>query len=66
MAEELRTLPLLIPRTVGKFDHNPSHKNKLKIKDAKTDFFFFKQKTAYEILASDWSSDVCASDLAEC
>ncbi len=27
-------------------------------------FFFFKQKTAYEILASDWSSDVCSSDLS--
>src|SRR5213083_2967785 len=27
-------------------------------------FFFFKQKTAYEITASDWSSDVCSSDLA--
>src|SRR6056297_4269192 len=27
-------------------------------------FFFFKQKTAYEILRSDWSSDVCSSDLA--
>src|SRR5213083_3100843 len=26
-------------------------------------FFFFKQKTAYEITASDWSSDVCSSDL---
>ena len=25
---------------------------------------FFKQKTAYEILRSDWSSDVCSSDLA--
>jgi outer membrane protein TolC len=24
---------------------------------------FFKQKTAYEILSSDWSSDVCSSDL---
>ena len=24
---------------------------------------FFKQKTAYEILRSDWSSDVCSSDL---
>eukprot|EP01045_Picozoa_sp_COSAG04_P056013 COSAG04_NODE_25913_length_302_cov_0.492611_1_plen_36_part_10 len=23
---------------------------------------FFKQKTAYEILRSDWSSDVCSSD----
>src|SRR3546814_5971213 len=27
-------------------------------------FFFFKQKTAYEMRISDWSSDVCASDLA--
>src|SRR3546814_2809323 len=27
-------------------------------------FFFFKQKTAYEIRISDWSSDVCSSDLA--
>jgi len=26
-------------------------------------FFFFKQKTAYEILGCDWSSDVCSSDL---
>jgi len=26
-------------------------------------FFFFKQKTAYEINAGDWSSDVCSSDL---
>src|SRR3546814_10629930 len=25
--------------------------------------FFFKQKTAYELLISDWSSDVCSSDL---
>src|SRR3546814_2850013 len=25
--------------------------------------FFFKQKTAYEMLISDWSSDVCSSDL---
>src|SRR3546814_12237510 len=28
-------------------------------------FFFFKQKTAYEMHISDWSSDVCSSDLAE-
>ena len=28
-------------------------------------FFFFKQKTAYEILTCDWSSDVCSSDLKE-
>src|SRR3546814_4081623 len=29
-------------------------------------FFFFKQKTAYEMRISDWSSDVCSSDLREC
>src|SRR3546814_17360722 len=26
-------------------------------------FFFYKQKTAYEVRISDWSSDVCSSDL---
>src|SRR3546814_8300803 len=26
-------------------------------------FFFFKQKTAYDMRSSDWSSDVCSSDL---
>src|SRR3546814_1068838 len=29
------------------------------------DVFFFKQKTAYEMRISDWSSDVCSSDLSE-
>src|SRR3546814_17803072 len=29
----------------------------------KFSFFFFKQKTAYEMRISDWSSDVCSSDL---
>src|SRR3546814_7726379 len=29
-------------------------------------FFFFKQKTAYEVRISDWSSDVCSSDLTGC
>src|SRR3546814_10204857 len=29
-------------------------------------FFFFKQKTAYEVRISDWSSDVCSSDLEAC
>src|SRR3546814_3172342 len=29
------------------------------------DFFFFKQKTAYEMRISDWSSDVCSSDLRD-
>src|SRR3546814_10848350 len=28
--------------------------------------FFFKQKTAYEMRISDWSSDVCSSDLRRC
>src|SRR3546814_3301124 len=28
-------------------------------------FFFFQQKTAYEMRISDWSSDVCSSDLRE-
>src|SRR3546814_4133282 len=27
-------------------------------------FFFFQQKTAYEVRISDWSSDVCSSDLS--
>ena len=30
-----------------------------------TVFFFFKQKTAYEIGTGDWSSDVCSSDLGK-
>src|SRR3546814_10522591 len=29
------------------------------------DFFFFMQRTAYEVRISDWSSDVCSSDLDE-
>src|SRR3546814_5694709 len=29
-------------------------------------FFVIKQKTAYEMRISDWSSDVCSSDLREC
>src|SRR3546814_8729026 len=29
-------------------------------------FFFFKQKTAYDMRISDWSSDVCSSDLPDC
>src|SRR3546814_6347927 len=28
------------------------------------DIFFFKQKTAYDVRISDWSSDVCSSDLS--
>src|SRR3546814_6612292 len=31
--------------------------------DCQKCFFFFKQKTAYEMRSSDWSSDVCSSDL---
>src|SRR3546814_2023978 len=29
-------------------------------------FFFFKQRTAYDMRSSDWSSDVCSSDLLKC
>src|SRR5213594_2258482 len=32
--------------------------------ESKIRFFFFKQKTAYEISVRDWSSDVCSSDLS--
>ena len=35
-------------------------------KNRDTMIFFFKQKTAYEILTCDWSSDVCSSDLITC
>src|SRR3546814_2431885 len=33
------------------------------LRDLVIDGFFFKQKTAYEMRISDWSSDVCSSDL---
>src|SRR3546814_5690241 len=35
----------------------------LRYDDSSICFFFFKQKTAYEMRISDWSSDVCSSDL---
>src|SRR3546814_4012182 len=35
----------------------------ISVKDFDDIFFFFKQKTAYEMRISDWSSDVCSSDL---
>src|SRR3546814_5347395 len=34
------------------------------LKSISESIFFFKQKTAYEMRISDWSSDVCSSDLA--
>src|SRR3546814_4928588 len=37
--------------------------NKLTMVILQSIFFFFKQKTAYEMRISDWSSDVCSSDL---
>src|SRR3546814_1173733 len=41
-----------------------SHKNeRSRGKTGRCLFFFFKQKTAYEMRISDWSSDVCSSDL---
>ena len=33
------------------------------VKQVELIFFFFKQKTAYEMCGRDWSSDVCSSDL---
>src|SRR3546814_3248122 len=36
----------------------------MRYSDFRVFFFFFKQKTAYEMRISDWSSDVCSSDLA--
>ena len=38
-------------------------RNKSQINRFSVIFFFFKQKTAYEIVDCDWSSDVCSSDL---
>ena len=38
-------------------------KVKKKVRMVYVMFFFFKQKTAYEIKECDWSSDVCSSDL---
>src|SRR5216110_2990903 len=38
-------------------------KSDIKLWRACVFFFFFKQKTAYEISSRDWSSDVCSSDL---
>src|ERR1051325_5759075 len=35
------------------------------MRDPVVEFFFFKQKTAYEITYGDWSSDVCSSDLGD-
>ena len=40
-------------------------KKRKKKKEKKVNFFFFKQKTAYELYQCDWSSDVCSSDLLE-
>ena len=38
-------------------------RGRLRDKEDEMVFFFFKQKTAYEIGTGDWSSDVCSSDL---
>src|SRR3546814_6683255 len=44
--------------------HNVSIYNVWTVRDLYVNiFFFFKQKTAYEMRISDWSSDVCSSDL---
>ena len=49
-------------RRVGKDDHCVDLGGRRIIKKKKKKIFF-KQKTAYEIADSDWSSDVCSSDL---
>src|SRR3546814_4192571 len=40
-----------------------SQTNKARNLGSASNVFFFKQKTAYEMRISDWSSDVCSSDL---
>src|SRR3546814_1642901 len=37
----------------------------MRVSEQENEVFFFKQKTAYEMRISDWSSDVCSSDLAD-
>src|SRR3546814_2497879 len=44
-------------------DHHLSYAYYMVLCDGASVFFFFKQKTAYEMRISDWSSDVCSSDL---
>src|SRR5213082_1673371 len=49
-------------------DHKPAehmrcHRDGHDHNSHNTIFFFFKQKTAYEFVSGDWSSDVCSSDL---
>ena len=44
-------------------DESKNYLAKVGIMTACVRFFFFKQKTAYEIVSRDWSSDVCSSDL---
>src|SRR3546814_5355287 len=43
--------------------HRRTHVGTMKPQLLVYQFFFFKQKTAYEMRISDWSSDVCSSDL---
>src|SRR5918992_2086254 len=40
-----------------------THIRTMRVSNTVAFFFFFKQKTAYEIVSRDWSSDVCSSDL---
>ena len=53
--EYISSCMYLLPMAIGTF-------NNMAINLARS-IFFFKQKTAYEILGCDWSSDVCSSDL---
>ena len=54
------------PSTGDKSDSKSKNRNQRaggRSTESMVTFFFFKQKTAYEIGTGDWSSDVCSSDL---
>ena len=53
MCEDATAISMLHPNAVDNYS----------VDEGYVYFFFFKQKTAYEIGTGDWSSDVCSSDL---
>src|SRR3546814_1112241 len=61
MHERLQFMLMLFRYAWHFFDMGSNRTNRRKLMSI---FFFFKQKTAYEMRISDWSSDVCSSDLA--
>src|SRR6187200_3076798 len=54
---QLSSASLVVPRNRHEAQHTGQYNMRMVI------VFFFKQKTAYEIVSGDWSSDVCSSDL---